>query len=231
MYHREENRDKRIATENRKQATLAGTVVERSCHACAFFHSGDEEHEVMLPFMLEGLKNNERVFHIVDPQNRGKRLALLSELPYDISSTRSVEQVEVLSWDDAYLRDGKFDQHAMIDLIQTVLKQGGEAGYDQTRLWANMEWALTGLPGVHDVIEYETRLNHVLPRYDGIVVCTYDLNRFSAHVVMDIMRTHLMVLIGGILHLNPYFVPPDEFLQELACREEEAKPHRASTTQ
>jgi hypothetical protein len=119
----------------------------------------------------------------------------------------------------------------MIDLIQTVLKQGLDAGYDQTRLWANMEWALSGLPGVHDIIEYETRLNHVLPQYDGIVVCTYDLNRFSARVVMDIMRTHPMVLIGGILHSNPYFVPPDEFLQELACREEEAKQHRASATQ
>jgi hypothetical protein len=185
----------------------------------------------MLPFMLEGLQNNERTFHIVDPQNRRKRLKLVPELQDDILSTRSLGQVEVLSWEDSYLRDGRFDQYAMIDLIQTVLKEGVEAGYYQTRLWANMEWALTGLPGVHDIIEYETRLNHVLPRYNGIVVCTYDLNRFSARVVMDIMRTHPMVLIGGILHSNPYFVPPDEFLQELACREEETRPHRSPATQ
>jgi hypothetical protein len=231
MYHREQNRKDSIVIENRKQTTLAGSIVERSCHACAFFHTGDEEHEVMLPFVLEGLQNNERTFHIVDPENRRKRLEVLSKLQYEISSTRSIGQVEVLSWEDTYVRDGRFDQYAMIDLIQTVLKQGSEAGYDQSRLWASMEWALSGLPGVHDIIEYETRLNYVLPRYNGVVVCTYDLNRFSARVVMDIMRTHPMVLIGGILHSNPYFVPPDEFLQELDCREMEAKPHIASATQ
>ena len=27
---------------------------------------------------------------------------------------------------------------------------------------------------------------------------------------MDIMRTHPMVIIGGILQENPFFVPPDE---------------------
>ena len=29
------------------------------------------------------------------------------------------------------------------------------------------------------------------------------------------MRTHPMVIIGGILQENPFFVPPDEFLREL----------------
>jgi hypothetical protein len=32
---------------------------------------------------------------------------------------------------------------------------------------------------------------------------------------MDIMRTHPMVIIGGILQENPFFVPPDEMLEEL----------------
>jgi hypothetical protein len=35
---------------------------------------------------------------------------------------------------------------------------------------------------------------------------------------MDIMRTHPMVIVGGILQDNPFFVPPDEFLQELRQR-------------
>jgi hypothetical protein len=32
---------------------------------------------------------------------------------------------------------------------------------------------------------------------------------------MDIMRTHPMVIIGGILQENPFFVPPDEMLREM----------------
>jgi hypothetical protein len=32
------------------------------------------------------------------------------------------------------------------------------------------------------------------------------------------MRTHPMIIIGGVLQENPFFVPPDVFLQELRER-------------
>ena len=35
---------------------------------------------------------------------------------------------------------------------------------------------------------------------------------------MDILRTHPMVIVGGVLQKNPFFVPPAEFLLELRER-------------
>jgi hypothetical protein len=35
---------------------------------------------------------------------------------------------------------------------------------------------------------------------------------------MDILRTHPMVIMGGVLQRNPFFVPPAEFLAELRER-------------
>src|SRR5690348_2837027 len=32
---------------------LAGSVLSRSCHVCAFFHSKEEEYEVLMPFIKE----------------------------------------------------------------------------------------------------------------------------------------------------------------------------------
>ena len=32
------------------------------------------------------------------------------------------------------------------------------------------------------------------------------------------MRTHPMIIVGGILQENPFYVPPDEFLRELRER-------------
>jgi hypothetical protein len=32
------------------------------------------------------------------------------------------------------------------------------------------------------------------------------------------MRTHPMLIIGGTLYENPFFVPPEAFLQELRTR-------------
>ncbi|MEA2989309.1 MAG: hypothetical protein QOG83_2020, partial [Alphaproteobacteria bacterium] len=42
--------------------------------------------------------------------------------------------------------------------------------------------------------------------------------QFSASVLMDILRTHPQVIVGGILRENPFYVPPDEFLRELGVR-------------
>jgi hypothetical protein len=64
----------------------------------------------------------------------------------------------------------------------------------------------------------EARLNHVLSRYSDPVICNYDLSKFSASVAMDIMRTHPLVIVGGLLRENPFFVPPDQFLTEIRQR-------------
>jgi hypothetical protein len=81
-----------------------------------------------------------------------------------------------------------------------------------------MEWALHDFPGVHDIVEYESRLNYMLPKYDMATVCTYDLTRFDATVVMDVLRTHPQVVIGGMVRENPFYVAPDELLRELGDR-------------
>jgi hypothetical protein len=67
-------------------------------------------------------------------------------------------------------------------------------------------------------LEFETRVNYLTPKYQDVLCCIYDLAQFGANVVMNILRTHSMVIIGGILQENPFFVPPDEFLRELRER-------------
>jgi hypothetical protein len=36
---------------------------------------------------------------------------------------------------------------------------------------------------------------------------------------MDIMLTHPLVIVRGVLRPNPFFVPPDEMLEELRQRQ------------
>jgi hypothetical protein len=106
----------------------------------------------------------------------------------------------------------------MLDLIQQVFKAGRTLGFPLTRLMAHAEHVTQDFDGANSFVEYEAKLNYILPDYPDLVVCTYDLSRVNAGVAMDVMRTHPMVIIGGILQENPFFVPPDEFLREVAER-------------
>jgi DcmR-like sensory protein len=197
---------------------LAGGDLGGQRHICAFFNSKDEEQRVLRSFIKEGLERGEKAFHVIDPELREQHLKLLAEGGINVHQAIDTGQLEVRRWQDAYLRGDHFDQHAMLALIEDVLPSADTAGYPLTRLVAHMEWALLDKPGVDDLVEYETRLNYVLPKYDDPVICTYDLSKFGANTVMDIIRTHPVVIIGGVLQENPFFVPPDQFLLEIKDR-------------
>jgi hypothetical protein len=187
-------------------------------HICAFFNDIDEQHRVLRSFIKEGFAREDRALHIVDPEGREDHLRRLGEDGIDVEGALSSGQLEVRRWQDAYLRGGRFDQDAMLAFIEEQLEASAAPGAPHLRLVAHMEWSLLDKPGVDDLLEYETRLNYLIPKYDDVVICTYDLSRFRASVVMDALRTHPVVLIGGLLQENPFFVPPDQYLLEIRER-------------
>lgn len=201
-----------------RKVNLAGREIGCSAHACAFFHSDEQFYKVLMPFIREGFTAGDRAVHIVDPAKRQRHIDTLSAAGIDAEDSMQGRQLDVRRWEDAYLRDGHFDQDAMLALIQEVLEEGRRHDFPMTRLVANMEWALQDRPGVHDIVEYESRLNYILPNYDDTVVCTYDLAKFSAAVVMEILRTHPMVIVGETMQENPFYTPPDQHLLEISGR-------------
>jgi hypothetical protein len=151
-------------SESEKPIRFAGSVLQAQRHVCAFFNSADEEDRVMLPYIKDGFERGEKAFHIVDPALRADHLRRLESAGIDVTTTQKSGQFELRDWSEAYLRDGHFDQDRMLALIQEIL-EGGKQAFPLTRLVAHMEWALEDRPGVDDLLEYEARLNYLLPRY------------------------------------------------------------------
>jgi MEDS: MEthanogen/methylotroph, DcmR Sensory domain len=187
-------------------------------HICAFFNSVDEQHRVLRPFIKDGFADGDKAFHYVNPEQREEHLRWLSETGIDVAEAMSTGQLEVRPWQDSTLSGGRFDVESWLSTFEEVLQSGPAAGYGQTRFFGHMEWALTGLPGTEDLMEYETRVNYVIPKYKDTVVCTYDLTKFGASAAMDALRTHPVVIIGGLLEENPFYVSPDQLLSEIRER-------------
>ena len=45
-----------------------------------------------------------------------------------------------------------------------------------------------------------------------------DASLFDGDFIVDILRTHPLVYLGGMLQENPFFVPPSRFLAERDAR-------------
>jgi hypothetical protein len=191
---------------------------------CAFFHNRDEEYGVLLPFIKEGLERGEKAFHVVSPADSEHHLDRLARGGIDVQNTIRGGQLELHDWEHHYLPDGRFDQDRTLAGWTDVLARSERDGYPQTRVVAHMEWALEDRDGVKDLLEYEARFN-LSNANSHPVICVYDVSRFGGDVIIDIMRTHPMVLIGGTLHQNPFYVPPQQFVAELRRRHTKSQGH------
>lgn len=198
--------------------TLAGTTLDRYYHVCAFFDSRDEEYAVLAPFYREGIESGEKAVHIVDPALRRDHKRRLREAGIDVEHCESCGQLEVLSWEDAYVSGGTFDPEQMLAMIDDALTAGLRAGFPRVRAVGNMAWACTGRPASEKLIEYETRVNEVLARTRQPAVCVYDTANLSGTLLLDILRAHPLTLVNGVVHDNPFFTSPEQMLAEVRAR-------------
>ncbi|MBK6004801.1 MEDS domain-containing protein [Ramlibacter ginsenosidimutans] len=197
---------------------IAGTTLGRHRHICAFFRDAEEEYRVMVPFIKDGLGRGDRICQIVES---GQRPALRRHLQaggVDVEADERSGQLEILSVHDHYVRDGHIDVERMLTAIRQRLSADDEPSI--SRITGHAEWAGADWPGMQTFLEYEARLNDVVPEGRDTVVCLYDLSKTSAALIADVLRTHPVVILGGLLHENPFYLPVDQFLRELHGRQE-----------
>ena len=198
--------------------SLAGSQLGEVRHVCAFFNSDDEKYRVLLPFVKDGFECGDKAVHIVNPAQHHDHLQRLATVGIDAVAAQQSGQFELRTNTETYLRDGRFDQDRMLQVFEQLASGNAQGGFPLSRIVCHMEWAADRRSHVDDLVEFESRVNDVWRRHDDAVICTYDLAKFGGDTVIDIMRTHPMVIIGGILQHNPFFVPPEEFLSEVRER-------------
>jgi hypothetical protein len=187
-------------------------------HICAFFNGMDEHYRVLRTFITDGFDEGDKAFHLVDPERREDHLRRLADEGIDVDEALASGQLEVHPWQDGPLHGETFDQDTWLAGFEEVLQSGRTSGYSRTRFLAQMEWALVDMPGIDDMMEFEARVNNVVPKYDHPVICAYDLSRFGASTVMYALRTHPIVIIGGFLQENPFYIDADRFRLEMQAR-------------
>jgi hypothetical protein len=197
---------------------LAGSALTCPCHVCAFHNGVEEQDKVLLPFIKEGLEAGDRVMLVFAANKRAERIERLRQSGVDVEGAQRNGQLQIETWDDVYLRDGRFDADEMMGFVQDTINTGRQCGFPRTRGWANMEWALQDAPGVEQLALYESRLNFILPLYGDAGVCAYDTTRFPASVLEDVVRAHPHLLADGFVQENPYYVRPKLLVPELESR-------------
>jgi len=165
-YNREKS-SRATPSEASQPIRFAGSVLGAKRHVCAFFHSPTKNTECCFRSSKRVSSGREGVPHRRSQASCGARPATrvgrhrCGAAERAVSSSYATGLTPICRWS---LRSGPDAR-----LIQEVL-DAASSMFALTRLVAHMEWALEDRPGVDDLVEYETRLNYVLPRYKDPVI-------------------------------------------------------------
>jgi len=186
--------------------------LEPGDHLCCIYETDAEHRQVITPFLRQGLERGEKVMYVVDARTAETILGYLRDDGLDVAPYLARGQLAILTRDETYMRNGVFDPQGMIALLRSETAQALAEGYPALRLTGEMTWALRGLPGSEQLIEYEARLNDFFPGSRCLAICQYDRRRFDPAVLLDVLRTHPIAVIGTEVYDNLYYVPAVELL-------------------
>jgi hypothetical protein len=184
--------------------------VPAGSHVCAFYSDSATRDEIVMPFLARGLRSGDRCICVLDSLRPKEVLARLGHhVDLDMSVERG--QLQLATPADAYLRTGEFDADDMLKYWQEAAAAAEAAEYGLARVAGEMPRELD-TDSRRQFMRYEARLNEIVANLPQLILCLYDLRLSGAEILMDVLRTHPLAVVDGVLYDNPYHVPADTLL-------------------
>lgn len=151
---------------------------------------------------MEGLAANDKVINILESGRHGEHCRCLADNGISIAQKMVSGQLEILSSENSYIKDGTFAADRMYAMLENTLLSAARAGYDSVRACGDMVWALKNLPGTDQLLAYEASLNELTPKHSCSLICMYDISSFSEDTLAEVLRTHPYVIKDGKITKN-----------------------------
>ncbi|MFD7310384.1 MEDS domain-containing protein [Promicromonospora sp. NPDC059942] len=190
---------------------IPGVVgVRPGTHFCALYSGPDERDRLLFSFLEEGLRHGDKCLCLIDDvePERVRDRALRPAGPE--RSPRSA-QLDVERASDTYLRSGAFSIDDMMSFLLERMDAAVGDDFGLLRAAGEMSWVLPGPPGWEELFRYESAVNQAVVQMPAILICLYDLQKFGADMLVEVLHTHPRVLLDRTVIDNPHYVDPTEY--------------------
>jgi hypothetical protein len=177
-------------------------------HLCGFYYGDEERDALLLPFLRGGLQSGDKVLAVVDSTPVEQVIAQVTA-GLDADALLASGQLELYGSSQTYLRDGAFDPDRMIDFWEGMAVDNSAAeSFGFARVVGEMSWLERAPAPREDVLQYESWADGFAARFEHAILCLYDLRRLGSGILLDLMRTHPKLLLGGLVLENPHHLAP-----------------------
>lgn len=181
-------------------------------HICLLYRDQEEGLLSACEFVQHGLEQGDQCVYVADDNTSEEVTAMLSMRGVDTERAISSGQLIIVTKQESYLKEGSFDPDTTINFFAAAADDALKANYRGVRGAAEMTWQLGGDPGTERLLEYESKMNDQLfPKHSVLGMCQFNVRRFSPEMLKEILFTHPVVVVGGLVCQNLYYTPPGEY--------------------
>lgn len=166
-------------------------------HACIFYQSEDSLMEVLTPYILEGLRKNERCFGAQKPQVLQRLFEGLRARGVDVDREVRRGALEFHTENEIYFPHGLFEPAILLDMLLQSVDEAAKKGFSGFRTAGDLSWAVRGWNMCDQIVGYEQMVERSYPGRKATGICQYPIKDFPTQVLEDVLRAHRLHLAAS----------------------------------
>lgn len=187
-------------------------TVPAGTHICQIFMDEDERNDALLKYLISGLKSGERTACFSEKTDKQKISEFFARNSLSYPDLIQNGALCMSGTREVYFKNNCFDPDRMIELLTSFYKESIRAGHSAARVIGEMLPEVQHIPGGERLLEYESRVSLLVREVPVTSVCQYDARCFDGATIMDIMKVHPHMVVRGVVINNPFYIPPEVFL-------------------
>jgi DNA-binding CsgD family transcriptional regulator len=160
-------------------------------HLSLFYETRKDLLAALIPYFKEGLESNEFVLWIIskdDPLTKEEAWSALQEAIPDLERYAAARRIEILSHDEWFSPEGKFDPYRTISILNDKLAQALARGHVGMRLSGGTAWLQRGV--WKDFQAFESALDKSIVDQRVLTLCTFPIAKSGAAEILAAARSH-----------------------------------------
>ena len=162
---------------------LEGMSISYGNHLCSLFHRDSGRLKMSIPFLAEGLRNNDVCILIASKKSTSLILEKLSEI--NVNPKLAIKKGKLV------VSEGRNSSSEMLEFLEQQFIMATQSGNRYLRVLNDLSWFVEQKAGLENLFEFENSYNHSLAkRFPVVSLCQYDARLFSGTSIVNALISH-----------------------------------------
>jgi PAS domain S-box-containing protein len=187
-----------------KSAEYVGKIRELKVHdhACMVYENIDEWRKMVVPFIIDGLKNNEKCCYILAANTAGELIERFTAEGINSASLRKSGQLFFIAYKKSYLINGSFNPDEVVAFLDAETKKALDEGYSSLRVTVETDWILNHESWKVQFLKNENNVAIFLQNHSCTCLCQYNSSKFTQSDIQKIINLYPIIIYNHNVQRN-----------------------------